>query len=91
MIMKLETVFVDSLPNKEDMEVGKLYLSQSAWMSTHLNPFNSDEEVITPHVRGGYRYHLNDNNDITITPVIHSETSDMSYQITQGYAIAHAY
>ena len=91
MIMKLNTVLVDELPYKKDMEVGNIYVSEKSWISTHLNPFHPEEEVITPHVRGGFRYHLNDQNDITITPNIHSKKSDISYQITSGYAIQTSY
>lgn len=86
MISKLETKFVDTLPLKEDMVEGVFYLSERTWSSTHLNPFNPDEEVITPHVRGGYRYHINKNKDISITPDIITD-SNITYRITQGYAI----
>ena len=89
--MKLETVLVEELPYKKDMEVGYIYVSQRSWISTHLNPFDPEEEIITPHVRGGFRYHLDDKNDITITPTIYPENSDISYQITSGYAIQTSY
>lgn len=87
MIMKLETIFVDTLPEKSDMEVGYIYLSQSTWMSNHLNPFKPEEEIITPHIRGGYRYSLNKEDEITISPDIVSDDKNIAYSIVRGYAI----
>lgn len=88
MIKKFKTKFVDTLPYKEDMQEGVLYISEKAWRASHLCPFGEQEEIITPLMRGGWSYFLDDNNAVTLSPEVTSETNNVTYSIHKGYAIA---
>lgn len=85
MLKKIKTEFVDSLPYKEDMEEGTLYLSEKSWNATHLDFKGSGEEIMTPFIRGGFNYNLNDDKEITIYPEI-TNSQDEVYYIKNGYA-----
>lgn len=88
MIQEFKTVYVDTLPYKEDMEKGVIYISEKAWRASHLCPFGEDEEIITPLIRGGWTYYVDENDAITMFPSITSEANNITYTIHKGYAIA---
>lgn len=87
MIVQYKLKHVDSLPTRETMEEGVLYLSEKTWMSSHLCACGCQEEIITPHVRGGWRYQVSDKEEITLSPAITNDICDSTYQIQKGYAI----
>lgn len=87
MIKKFETVFVDVLPFKDEMKENEIYVSEKSWQSTHLCACGCGEEIVTPHVRGGWKYHTNEDNDITLMPAVMNESCNSYYKIEKGYAI----
>jgi len=87
MIKEYKTHYVDSLPKRENMKVNTIYVSEKTWMSSHLCACGCGEEVITPFIRGGWNYYIDDNDSITISPSIVCESCSTSYKIHKGYAI----
>ena len=90
MIKRIETVEVKSVPYIEDMEQDKIYLSESTWKATHLCPTGCGEEIYTPFVRGGYHYHTDEENNVSIHDELYCEKCHTRYILKNGYAIAHA-
>ena len=90
LIKRIETVEVNAVPLLEDMEQDKIYLSESTWKATHLCPNECGEEIYTPFVRGGYHYHTDDENNVTIHDELYCEKCHTRYTLKKGYAIAQA-
>ncbi len=88
MIKKVKAIYVDTLPNKNDMEEGIVYISEKAWRASHLCPFGKTEEIITPLIRGGWSFFVDKNDAITLSPAITCEVNNITYTIQKGYAIA---
>lgn len=87
MIKKFETVHVNSLPIRSEMEENQIYISEKTWQSSHLCACGCGEEVLTPLLRGGWHYYTNEENDVTLSPSITNQVCDSTYSINQGYAI----
>lgn len=88
MIKEFKTAYVDTLPHKKDMEDGIVYVSEKTWQASHLRPFGEEDEIITPLIRGGWSFYVDDNDAITLSPAITSEVNGITYTINKGYAIA---
>ena len=67
------------------MEEDTLYLSERSWNATHLDFMGNGEEIMTPFIRGGFHYNLDDNNEVSILPAI-TTSQDDTYVIKNGYA-----
>ena len=85
MIKKIKTELVNTLPYKEEMEEDTIYISERSWNATHLDFKGSGEEIMTPFLRGGFGYNLDDDNEITIFPEIVTSQNEV-YLIKNGYA-----
>lgn len=87
MIKEFKTNYVDTLPYKEDMEEGIIYISEKTWQASHLCPFGETEEILTPLIRGGWSFFVSDDDAVTLSPAITSELNNITYSIKSGYAI----
>ena len=85
-LTRLETVYVDRLPLKHDMEEEILYMSNNKTQATHLCP-NCGREILTPFGRGGYHAIENSDESITLSePIEHCECNH-PYKIYKGFVI----
>ncbi len=87
MIKKFEIEYVETLPLRDNMKENIIYLSEKTWNSSHLCACGCGEEVITPFVRGGWRYQVNSSDEITLSPAITNDICNSTYKIQQNYAI----
>lgn len=88
MIKEFKHEYVNTLPHRDDMIDGILYISERTWQASHLCPFGEQEEIITPLIRGGWSFYLDENGAVTLSPAVTSERNDITYTIHKGYAIA---
>lgn len=89
---KIEPVFMthfskeDFLPPKEEMEQGKIYISEKYETSNHLCLCGCGEQTVLPLKNDGWALY-NTNGKITITPSILQRNGCKShYIITDGIA-----
>lgn len=87
MITKFNTVYIDSLPLRNDMKENTIYVSKKTWQSSHLCACGCGEEVLTPNIVGGWSYFVDEDDNLTMRPGIHNDICKSSYEIRKGYAI----
>ena len=85
---KYETVLVDTLPLKADMQQGVIYFSEQKQRSTHLCPCDCGEEILLSHFSGGWACFLDKNEQMNITTRIENVQCDTFYTIHSGYAFS---
>ena len=86
-IQRLETVYVDHLPLKRDMEEEKVYITNNRTQATHLCPCGCGTEILTPFGRGGYRLLENKDNSLTLSPQIEHSPCSNSYKVYKNYIV----
>ena len=88
MLKKYKTVFVQDLPNYEDIEKNTIYFSESKNLSTHSCPCGCGEEVYLSHYKGGWSCYIDKDNQINITTRIENKNCDTYYTVHSGYAFS---
>lgn len=86
-LTRLETIYVDRLPLKDNMEEEKLYISNNMTQATHLCPCGCGTEILTPFGRGGYHVLENKDTSLTLSPSIEHSPCKNQYKIYKGYVI----
>lgn len=86
-IQKFETVYVDRLPYKENMEAEKVYITNNRTQATHLCPCGCGTEILTPFGRGGYHCLENEDKSLTLSPQIEHSPCSNRYIMYNGYII----
>lgn len=82
----IESIYIDSLPVKEKMEQGRIYISKKFNGSSHLCLCGCGMECYLPISKGEWEL-TDDNGKITITPSIQQRFScESHYIITKGIA-----
>ena len=87
MVTTFNTEYVDTLPLRKQMVENTIYLSEKSWISTHLCANGCGEEIMTPHIRGGYHYYTDEQDRVTYSEEIHCDKCKSRYNINKGYAI----
>jgi len=86
-LIRMETVYVDRLPMKSEMEAEKVYMAENKTQATHLCPCGCGTEILTPLGRGGYRALENSDESLTISPQIEHSPCSNNYKLYKGYVI----
>jgi hypothetical protein len=66
---ELATIFVEFIPENENLVEGIIYVSEKYKTSTHLCPCGCGNLVVLPFGNGGWQY-LRTNDEVTFSPSV---------------------
>lgn len=86
MLNKYNLKVTNVLPPLEEMDENTIYFSDKHQRSVHLCPCKCGERVLLSHFRGGWRYYITTDGEMSISTLIKNQVCNTNYIIREGYA-----